>query len=135
MINPAPTVPDSYLALVRRFPLKSIRSEAELPEAQRLLDELLQREINEGEEFYIDALTDLIETFETKQYSFVNMPAPEMIQALLDMNGLTSGELADDIGIDPARLATILAGSRELTRDQMIRLGKRFHFDPGIFLG
>jgi HTH-type transcriptional regulator / antitoxin HigA len=56
---------DSYLALVQTFPLASLKSEAHFAEAQAVVDRLVAKgPLDEGEELYLDALTDLIGTFE-----------------------------------------------------------------------
>jgi HTH-type transcriptional regulator/antitoxin HigA len=47
---------DSYLELVLVFPLASIRSEAYLVEAQKVMDRLLANgELDGGQEMYLDA--------------------------------------------------------------------------------
>jgi HTH-type transcriptional regulator / antitoxin HigA len=56
---------DSYLKLVTAFPLASIKSDEQLQEAQRVMDQLLaQRELEGGEELYLDALSDLVAAYE-----------------------------------------------------------------------
>ena len=53
---------DSYLELVRAFPLASIKSDGQLQEAQKVMDQLLaQGELTGGEEMYLDALSDLVD--------------------------------------------------------------------------
>ena len=55
---------NDYLDLVRRFPLRPLRSEKELDEAIRLIDSLLdQEELNDDAQDYLDVLRDLISQF------------------------------------------------------------------------
>src|SRR6516164_6567383 len=62
-VRPAPG--EAYFALVRRFPLRSIESDAELERARTILNELLDREsLDRGEDDYLDILGDLIEKYE-----------------------------------------------------------------------
>ncbi|MDB5349021.1 MAG: HTH-type transcriptional regulator / antitoxin HigA [Planctomycetota bacterium] len=42
------TLPDSYYALVKRFPLMHIRDDEDLAAAQGVLDRLLQEDLDEG---------------------------------------------------------------------------------------
>ncbi len=46
-------VPDTYLKLVKRFPLIHIRDEVHLDEALELLNELLRQERDEGAQEYL----------------------------------------------------------------------------------
>jgi hypothetical protein len=52
------TISDSYLALVKRHPLMSIRSETELDAAQAVIDDVLRVELDAGGQAYLDALSD-----------------------------------------------------------------------------
>ena len=47
------------------FPLASIKSDKQLAAAQEVMDRLLAKgELDEGEEMYLDALSDLVATYE-----------------------------------------------------------------------
>ena len=61
-------VPDTYLKLVKRFPLIHIRDEAHLDEAIELLGELLRQEPDQGTHEYLDVLTDLVAAYEDEQF-------------------------------------------------------------------
>src|SRR5579864_7808886 len=62
----APTLaPDDYLTLVRAFPLASIRDGAHLNAAIAMMNRLTTgRALSAGEDMYLQALADLIETYE-----------------------------------------------------------------------
>ncbi len=52
---------DAYLELVQVFPLASIKSDEHLEVAQVVMDQLLAKgELEDGEEMYLDALSDLV---------------------------------------------------------------------------
>ncbi len=60
---------DSYLELVLAFPLSSIRSDAHLDEAQQVLDRLLAKgKLDEGDQTYLDALSDLVADYEDRHH-------------------------------------------------------------------
>ncbi|HEV3005416.1 MAG TPA: hypothetical protein VGX78_13200, partial [Pirellulales bacterium] len=60
---------DSYLGLVLDFPLASIKSDGHFAEAQRVIDQLLARgTLDEGEETYLDALSDLVGAYEDEHH-------------------------------------------------------------------
>src|SRR5437867_841739 len=57
------TLPDTYFNLVRQFPLIHIGGDQHLNAAQRMIDRLLQEDLDRGSQEYLDALTDLVETY------------------------------------------------------------------------
>src|SRR5260370_6479594 len=58
---------DRYLALIRRFPLRPLRTEADLDAAVAVLDELIDgAALTAPEQDYLDVLSDLVETYETE---------------------------------------------------------------------
>ena len=61
---------DSYLELIQEFPLASIKSERHLKEGQEVMDSLLARgKLDEGEETYLDALSDLVAAYEDAHHA------------------------------------------------------------------
>ena len=62
---------DSYLKLIKQFPLRLIRNERQLDAAIAVLDGLLDRyPLAGGEKEYFDVLADLIEKYETEHIHF-----------------------------------------------------------------
>ena len=63
---------DLYFELVRRFPLRPIRSEQDLDRAIAVVDSLIDKgELSQDEDDYLDVLGDLVRKYETE-----NHPAP-----------------------------------------------------------
>ena len=63
------TVPPSYLALIRRFPLRTLASEADLDRATAVMNSLLDRDdLDPAEDDYLDVLSDLVERYEDKHH-------------------------------------------------------------------
>jgi HTH-type transcriptional regulator/antitoxin HigA len=114
-------VPASYLDLVRAFPLKSIRDDAEHAAAQAVLDELLRRELDAGEQDYLDALSDLIERYEREAHPMPDAEEGAVLEVLME-------------GIPQSTISTVLAGNRTLTRDNILKLARFFGVNPGVFL-
>ena len=66
--NMATRVPfPAYLKLIRRFPLRPIRSDADLDRAIAMVDALAARikDLTPDERDYLDVLADLVEKYET----------------------------------------------------------------------
>jgi len=70
--NQPSAMPDSYFELVKRFPLTHVRSLRHLGQAIALVDELLQKRLDRGAQEYLDALSDLIATYEDEHAPILN---------------------------------------------------------------
>ena len=93
------TAPASYFKLVESFPLVSIRDDAHLKRAQAILDELLRVRPDKGTELYLDALTDLVERYETVHEPAGTVSEGEVLRELMRANGLTQKVLEVKVGI------------------------------------
>lgn len=79
-------------------------------------------------------LTVLIEEYERKRWARKRekFSGREMLKFLMEENGLKQGDLSD---VTPqANISAILAGRRPIGRETAIKLGKRFHVRPELFL-
>jgi HTH-type transcriptional regulator / antitoxin HigA len=132
--RPAPG--EAYFALVRRFPLRSIESDAELERARTVLNELLDREsLDRGEEDYLDTLGDLIEKYERTCHPLPPVSDLDMLRHFLDTRGVTCTEAARGAGIAVSTLSSILTGKRRMNRDHIEALARYFRVPPASFLG
>jgi hypothetical protein len=68
-----PPVPESYFILVREFPLLRINDDDHLDEALQVIDRLIRRPIDSGEQAYLDTLSELVIVYES-QSSKSNRP-------------------------------------------------------------
>jgi HTH-type transcriptional regulator / antitoxin HigA len=85
---------DSYLELVLAFPLASIKSDEQLEEAQRVMDELLaQGKLDEGAEMYLDALSDLVAAYEDAHYAIEPASDADLLRHLMEAKGVTQAQL------------------------------------------
>ena len=125
---------NAYFQLVRQFPLMHIRDDAHLGLAQERIDQLLQQELDAGAQDYLDALTDLVETYEDQHHSIPDASEAEVLRELTRSNELSQTQLAKKAGVAQSTLSAVLNGGRSLTKDQVIRLAKTFNVSPGAFL-
>src|SRR5436309_1659916 len=128
------TLPHTYFALVEQFPLTHIRDAAHLARAQEVLDRLLEKELDAGKRAYLDALTDLVETYEDEHEPIPNTSEEDVLRELMRANGLSQQELAKRVGISQSTISAVLGGTRSLTKRQIITLAKFFHVQPAAFL-
>ena len=128
---------DTYLELVRRCPLRPIRTEAELDRAQAMLNELLDRDaLDAGEGDYLDVLGDLVERYEDKAHPIPtdDLTEAEMLEHLIEAKGVKQVDVARGAGIAESTLSEVLAGKRKLTRGQVEKLARYFRVGPSVFL-
>jgi len=129
------TVADSYLELIRQFPLRPIRSEGELDDAIRLINLLLDKgRLDSGARDYLDVLSNLVEDYEEKHHPIPPSTDAEMLAFLLETKHLKQNQLARETGIAASTISEVLAGTRELTRGQIAKLSAFFHVEPGVFM-
>jgi HTH-type transcriptional regulator / antitoxin HigA len=78
---------DSYLELVMAFPLASIKSQEQLQQAQEVMDQLLARsELDDGQEMYLDALSDLVAAYEDEHHAIEPASDADMLRHLMEAN-------------------------------------------------
>ena len=128
------TLPDTYFDLVRRFPLTHIRDDSHLSAAQEVLDRLLEQDLDEGEQEYLDALTDLVETYEGEHVPIPDASEADVLRELMRSKGLSQMRLAKAVGISQSTISAVLGGTRALTKDQVVALARFFHVSPAAFL-
>jgi HTH-type transcriptional regulator/antitoxin HigA len=126
---------DTYMALVKRFPLRPIRSEAELDAAIAIIDDLTDRdELDAGETDYLDVLSDLVERYEDQAYPIKDATEAEMLAFLIEQKGVKQVEVSRATGIAESSLSEVLRSKRQLTRGQIAKLAGYFHVEPGVFM-
>lgn len=127
-------IPDSYLALVKRHPLKSIRSETDLDAAQAVVDDLLREELDDGEQAYLDALSDLVIVYEQQHDAVAPLPPHELLVQMLEERGMSQAELARTAGLAKATVSNLATGKRPFTVKQMHAVASIFGLPGTVFL-
>jgi HTH-type transcriptional regulator/antitoxin HigA len=124
---------DSYLELVRGFPLVSIKSEDQLREAQRVMDQLLARgELDSGKEMYLDALSDLVASYEDEHYEIEPASDAEMLRHLMEAKGITQAQVSKATKIPKSTISEILAGKKPFSRQTIRKLADYFKVDVSL---
>jgi len=126
----------SYLKLATEFPIRPLRSTAELDEAIRVVDGLLSRKkaLDEQEQGYLDSLSHEIERYENANEPIPDVSGAAMLRHLLDARDMTLSEVATAAGIAVSTLSSVLSGKRELNRRHIEKLAPFFGVAPGVFL-
>ncbi len=127
---------DEYLALVRAFPLMSIQDDAQLKEALATIDMMLDiSKRSEAHEAYLDALTDLVETYETIHVTFPPRTGLDALRFLIESNDLRQEDLVPIFGTKSI-VSEVLneKRARKLTVDHVKKLAAYFHVSPAVFI-
>jgi HTH-type transcriptional regulator/antitoxin HigA len=125
---------DTYLALIRTFPLRPLRSDDELDEAIEIVDTLVDKEtLTAAEADYLAVLSDLVEQYEGQAHPIPPASDAELLQHLLEARDTTPEHIAQATGIAPATLTAVLAGTKRLTREHIGMLAHHFHVSPSVF--
>lgn len=125
---------DRYLELVRRFPLRPLRTDADLDAAVAVIDELTDRaDLAAPEQDYLDVLTDLVEAFEDAAIPVAPVGDAELLRFLIEGKGVTQAQVAAGAGLAVSTVSELLAGKRKLNRGQIGKLARYFRVEPGAF--
>ncbi len=124
---------DSYMELVLDFPLASIKSDEHLAEAQRTMDALLARgTLDEGDETYLDALSDLVGSYEDEHHAISPASDADMLRHLMDVKGVSQMQLSRDTGLPKSTISEVLSGKRPFSRQMIRKLAEYFNVDVTV---
>ncbi len=124
---------DSYLELVQLFPLASIKSEDHLEAAQEVMDRMLaQGELDDGEAFYLDALSDLVAAYEDEHHPILPASDADMLRHLMEAKGVAQAQLSRETGIAKSTISEVLAGKKGFSRQLIRKFSDYFHVDISV---
>jgi HTH-type transcriptional regulator / antitoxin HigA len=125
---------DKYIDLVHAFPLRPIRSDAELDGAIAMIDSLITRDdLDSGEEDYLDVLSDLVHKYESEHDPIAPVSDANMVRFLLESNDMTQAALAERSGIAESTISEVVAGKRKLSRRHIAAISRVFRVSPSVF--
>lgn len=126
-------VRDSYLECVLDFPLIAIASDEHLAAAQEVMDRLLTKgKLDRGEESYLDALSDLVGSYEDQHFPIKPSSDADMLRHLLDAKGVSQAQLHRDTGISKSSISEVLSGKKSFSRQMIRSLAKYFRVDVSV---
>jgi HTH-type transcriptional regulator/antitoxin HigA len=126
---------DTYMELVRRFPLKTIKNDDEHGEATSVISELMGRDLDGGSGDYLDALLVLVNKYEDEHHAIDETMTPQQaLRSLMESNTLSQADIGRIIGSESA-VSMFLKGDRDLSKAQIKKLADRFKVDASLFIG
>jgi HTH-type transcriptional regulator/antitoxin HigA len=126
---------EKYMALIREWPLRPIRSESDLDRAIAVLDALSDREtLSPGEHDYLLVLSKLVESYEDEHHPIPAVAGVPMLRCLIESRGVPRARVAAEAGIAESALSEVLAGKRKPGIRYITALAAYFKVDPGLLL-
>lgn len=124
---------DSYLELIQVFPLASIQSDAHLAESQQVMDELLAKgKLDHGEETYLDALSDLVASYEDAHFAIEPASDADMLRHLMETKDVTQAQLCRDTNLAKSSVSEVLNDKKSLSRQMIRTLAQYFDVDVSV---
>ncbi len=123
-----------YGDLLKRFSPKIIETKEENRRAIKVLEELAAIENRTAEEnALLDLLATLIDRFEREAFPIPESTPREILAFLLEANDMKPADVAGLMG-GRSRVSDVLAGKREISKEQAKKLAARFHVSPALFI-
>ena len=88
--------------------------------------------VSPAEEKFIQLLMVLVEDFENKNHPVPNASPVDILRHLMEAHQLRQKDLVDIFGAE-STVSDVLNGKRDITKEQVRRLSKRFHVSPAVF--
>ena len=127
----------SYDSLLLEYKPRPIRNAREHRRALEQVAELIRQHgphppRAEGE--LIAVLSTLIETNEVDQFPRHKPSPAETLAHLIDAKQVTKADVARAAGIPRSAITNVLAGRRQISKDNVSKLARYFCVDPTVFL-
>ncbi len=133
----------SIKQLSKKFPLRRIRTDQELDAASEIFSELGMKgeSCTQAEIDYLEVLELLIMDYESKSPTIQamianarNISPQQVLQSIIEENGLSQSQLAREIGAHQEHLSAFLSGKRGLSKVNAVKLANRFAVSVDLFL-
>lgn len=136
-IKPHRADADTYMDLIRRFPLKPIKDDVAHEHAVEVVQSLLGHKLDDGAGAYLDILVLLLNKYEDEHHTPTGMSRgmtpQQALNAIMGANGMTQADIGRIIGSESA-VSMFLNGERGLSKAQIKALVARFRVDASLFL-
>jgi len=119
--------------MIRQGAPRLIHSEDELSQyTQTLFDLTAKPDPTPDEEDAIELISLLIDNYETEHYPIPEAEPADVLRYLLEQNSLSQRDIAPELGSE-STVSLVLSGKRQLNRDHIARLSRRFNVSPAVF--
>jgi HTH-type transcriptional regulator/antitoxin HigA len=128
-------VSQKYLSLIKAFPLRRIKSAAELERATAVMQKLVDAgSLTVAEEDYLDILGDLIEEYEQAAAPIEELTPREVLAEAMKTRGVTPSAFAEATGIPVSTISELLSEKRDFNVSHIAKLCAHFGLGPSAFI-
>jgi HTH-type transcriptional regulator/antitoxin HigA len=128
------TESDNYMDLLKRFPPRPIKTEADLLATQKMIDVLLDSgEMTPEKQDYLNLLGILVYEYEEKHILIPDLSGVALLKALIDELGLKQKDLVPIFKTESI-VSAVLSGQRKFTVEHIEKLADFFKVSPSVFL-
>jgi HTH-type transcriptional regulator/antitoxin HigA len=128
--------PETYEELGRIYVPRKIHDKIGQRNATEVVDWLAVRAKTADQIEFLDLVSDMLDEYERQFLKTEDSSEPlELLQYLIEENGVSARELGEILNVDHSVAARILKGERGITVEHAKHLGARFKVDPKVFLG
>ncbi len=127
------TESDNYMNLLKRFPPRPIKTEADLLATQKMIDALLDSgEMTPEKQDYLNLLGILVYEYEEKHILIPDLSGVALLKALIDELGLKQKDLVPIFKTESI-VSAVLSGQRKFTMEHIEKLADFFKVSPSVF--
>jgi HTH-type transcriptional regulator / antitoxin HigA len=88
--------------------------------------------LDKGEETYLEALSDLVGTYEDEHHRIEPATDADMLRHLMDIRSVTQIQLSRDTGLPKSTFSEVLARKKPFSRQLIRKLASYFQVDVGL---
>jgi HTH-type transcriptional regulator / antitoxin HigA len=81
---------------------------------------------------YLDALSDLVATYEDVHHAIEPAADADMLRHLLEAKGVTQAQLGKETGLAKSSISEVLAGKKPFSRRMIRKLASYFNVDVSV---
>lgn len=126
--------PDEYRTLLTTYLPRTITSEAEAADVQRVIDDLIDKDdLSVAETDFLSLLGDLTPASEGNRDDLPDISGVEAIRELLKVRGERPADLVGPVFSTRSVASEVLSGKRPLSYKTVEKLAGYFHVSPALF--
>lgn len=130
-------VGDTYMNLIRAFPLRRIANSREHAAAKKIVLELSTGHLDAGSRDYLGVLVDLMGDYEKRagyELDTSRVSAVDLVRHRLEEKGLSVSALARQINMPQSNLSEMLASKRGWSKTAILALSEHLSIAAERFL-
>lgn len=125
----------TYKELLQEFVPRPITSASALKRAYKLIDQLIGKaKLSRSESEMLEMLSILVEQYESTEHPTPELSPAELLEHFIEVHGVTRAEIARKTGIPRSTVGEIIAGHREISKQNIGRLATYFNVSPNVFI-